>query len=443
MPEGGTIQQLNDVILKVERAISNIHGVEMFRTSIDDSRNGEVLIYFKDDGIYGDLPFILKNQLENLLLDFGGVNWSVSGVGRGFSNSISDNFRDESIILEGYNYNKLREYAERLRVHLSADSRVQDAEINSDISGATELVSEYTAVLDKTKLSLVNSSSLALSEYLMDEIYGREVTTKLLNKNEAVYLTSDVSSKFSIWDFNNSPILLDSVLLKADQMSSLFVEKRGGTISKRNQQYQLAVTYDFIGPFALAKSVKELSVARIRSLLPLGYTAFPNYEYKWNIQDRSQYLAIIIAILLTYIISSIALESLLKSMLVIYVVMISFIGIFVSFYLFDINFDQGGVMSFVFIVAITGGLGTTVIKDFYNPISYSKFLNRLVTIGLACAGIVCGVFPFILIGSEQLFWKSFAVGTMGGIVFFIAALIVYMPPFFFQGSKNKYSALSI
>src|SRR5690606_11386261 len=125
MPEGCTIEQLNEAIAKMENFVSRFDEVELFKTSITGYRDSEIAIYFKEEHEWGSFPYYLKSELESKAISLGGLDWAVYGVGRGFSNALYSGFRNSRIQLEGYNYDQLNEYAEFLRAELLQNPRIK------------------------------------------------------------------------------------------------------------------------------------------------------------------------------------------------------------------------------------------------------------------------------------------------------------------------------
>ena len=46
-------------------------------------------------------PFVLKSRIESKAISLGGLDWSVSGVGRGFSNALNSDYKSNRIVLTG------------------------------------------------------------------------------------------------------------------------------------------------------------------------------------------------------------------------------------------------------------------------------------------------------------------------------------------------------
>ena len=140
------------------------------------------------------------------------------------------------------------------------------------------------------------------------------------------------------------------------------------------------------------------------------------------------------------ILCSIILESLSQPLAIIAMIPISFIGVFLTFYLLDINFDQGGFASFILLCGIVVNSGLYIIND-YNILRkrrkaqaglalYLKAFNyKIIPVMLTILSTVLGLVPFVMHGQQEVFWFSFATGAMGDLLFSLAAIFFYMPLF--------------
>ena len=182
-------------------------------------------------------------------------------------------------------------------------------------------------------------------------------------------------------------------------------------------------------------------IEAINQILPLGYKAQkPESYWYWNRKDKKQYYLLLLIIIIIFFITSILFESLLKPLAVISLIPITFIGVFLTFYLFDFNFDQGGFASFILLSGLVVNAAIYIINDFNNLISrqgkaytirtYLKAFNqKIVAITLTILSTVLGLIPFIWGGQKEVFWFAFAGGAMGGLIFSLVAIVIYLPLF--------------
>ncbi|APY12027.1 hypothetical protein BWZ22_12665 [Seonamhaeicola sp. S2-3] len=442
MPDGCTIQQLNEAINKMESYLSRFDEIELFETRISSYRNSNISIYFKEDHEFSGFPYTLKSLLESKAISLGGLDWAVTGVGRGFSNALGTGSKQNRIILEGYNYDKLYGYAEQLQQQLidGSNSRVKDVEITSG-SWRDNALYEYYLDFDTNKLALANVSQNQLYGYLKSQVHsGRLAPITNNNELQHVKLVSDKYKKFNVWDLKNTPITIQNKQYKLNQLASIEKKKTGNTIKKNNQQYSLTVAYDFLGTTQLAQRVRESAIENFEPKLPLGYKVFEQKYRRWNKKEKTQYYYLFIVIAIIFFICAILLESLKQPFAIISMIPISFIGVFLTFYLFDFNFDQGGYASFILLCGISVNSALYIINDFNNlkkdypnrnnsSLYFKAFNYKIIPVVLTIVSTIVGLIPFVWHGQNEAFWFSFAVGSIGGLIFSLMGIFFYLPLF--------------
>jgi multidrug efflux pump subunit AcrB len=117
------------------------------------------------------------------------------------------------------------------------------------------------------------------------------------------------------------------------------------------------------------------------------------------------------------------------------------VGVFLTFFLFNLSFDQGGFASFVLLSGIVVNAALYILNDFNQyarsasrqiPLSrlYLKAFNgKIVPITLTVLSTVLGLVPFIAEGQDEVFWFALAAGTMGGLIFSVLAIMIFLPAF--------------
>ncbi|TWO31574.1 efflux RND transporter permease subunit [Seonamhaeicola sediminis] len=442
MPEGCTMEQLNEAILKMESYLSQFNEIELFETRISSYKNSNISIFFKEGFEFSGFPHTLKNLLESKVTSLGGLDWTVSGVGRGFSNALGNGYKQNRIVLEGYNYNKLYAYAEELKTQLidSSNSRVKDVEITSG-GWRDEALYEYYLDFNDYKLAVANVSQQQLYGYLKNQVHSGNLSSVIQNNElQHVKLVSDKYQYFTAWDLKNIPIFIRNKTCKLDQLASIEKKKTGNTIKKNNQQYTLTVAYDFLGSTQLAQKVREKAIEDFEPKLPLGYKIFQQKYNRWNKKDKSQYYYLFIVVGIILFICSILLESLKQPLAIIGMIPISFVGVFLTFYIFNFNFDQGGYASFILLCGISVNSALYIVNDFNNlkttypkrnitQLYFKAFNYKIIPVVLTIVSTIVGLIPFVWYGQNEAFWFSFAVGSIGGLIFSLLGIFLYLPLF--------------
>ena len=449
MPEGSTIHQLNDVIRQIELYIGAFDEVELFETNISSYRNANINIYFTREHEFGPFPYRLKSLLENKTISYGGLDWAITGVGRGFSNAMGTGYKSERIVLEGYNYDKLYHYAEQFQLHLekTSNSRVKDAEINSG-NWRNEALHEYYLEFKEKRVAMAGVSSSQLFEALKNTLQLGDITL-IAHENELqrITLVSNKRQNFNVWNLRNSPIIIEGIPYKLNELATIEKRKTGNEIKKYNQQYHLVVAYNFIGPEPLAEKFRKEQIGQYSKELPIGYRVFEEENSVWwDKDDKKQYLYLFVVLAIIFFICSILLESLVQPLAVIAMIPISFIGTFLTFYVLDLNFDQGGYASFILLSGISVNSALYIINDFNNlGIQYQKrksltlyvkaFNYKIIPIVLTITSTIAGLAPFVWGGQNEVFWFAFAAGSIGGLLFSLLGIFLFLP--LFIGTRQR------
>lgn len=452
MPEGSTIHQLNKAVKHMESYLAEFPEIDMYTTSIHSYRNAQITIYFHKESEKSYFPFYLKGLLIQKANSLGGMDWGIYGVGRGFSNSVSNDFRNSVILLYGYNYKKLYGYAEVLKDNLGKNPRVRKMQIRGKSSWfQPPLRSQLTVQLNEDMLSQLNYSTIEIFDALKRKSLRAESIGEYFigNQLDKVLLESD-KENFDKWKLQNEFLPAGDRKIKLKGIGEITKKPIGNDIYKKDQQYQLALEYDFVGPSELGTKVQEKHVENLNSILPLGYKATLR-TYNWRTGKSNRAVLLVLVIVIIFFICSVLFESLKQPFVILSLIPISFIGAFLTFYLFDVNFDQGGFASFILLAGITVNAGLYIINEYNNIIkqqkpglrSYMKAFNhKVVPIILTITSTIMGLVPFLLGGQSEPFWFAFAAGSIGGLIFSFLGLILFLPVFFLKREKKKLNRLT-
>lgn len=440
MPHGATIKQMNEAFEKLENFLSGFETIATFTSDVSSANRGEMVIMFKEEHEKDGSPEQVKNELIRFANTIGNGDSEVNGVGRGFSNRTSDEFRSESIKVIGYNYRKVLQYADILKQRLEKNIRVKKLHIGSDRSPKTKA---FAVEVDKEKLARNNSNINNLLGNLHSLTYSGTSSTRAYINDE--YTTIDIRPEkkveASVWDVRNRPLRGDKSVFRLEDVGDITEEKNFENITKRNQEYEVEVQYDFIGAYRLSEKVKEREMKAINQMMPVGFRVKEGNDWKnyWQreiggIDARILYILLVIGII--YFICAILLESLRQAAIVICITPISFIGCFLGGYFFGVGFDEGCLAAFILLSGLSVNAVLYILNDYNIKVregaprgirTYIKAYNaKIIPIFLTIASTLLGFIPF-LIGDINPFWKSLAIGTMSGLTFSLPVLIIYLP----------------
>lgn len=455
LPEDCTILQLNDVVKSMENFLSQFDEIETFITRISSSSRATIQVTFKPEFEETAFPARLKNLVIRSATNFGGANWSVSGVdSRSFSNNVISDFRNETFILTGYDYDRLYGYAERLADEISKKERVSKVDLQTRYGIAGN---EMNLDFDFSALSARGINPYRYFNSLQTRLYDGTIGAMLYNGGYTpVVLRSSDLSAFDLWHLNNIGIDVDKTGVKLSEFGQIQKKRTGLAIERENQSYSIQVVFDFMGPEKLSDSFKNEVISEWNSeILPVGFRLGAR-KYSLGSTDRTLYsLLILLVIAIIYVICSMIFESLRLPFAVILMIPISFIGVFLTFGLSDIPFDQGGFAAFVMLSGIVVNAGIYLVNEYSGRRELRKargrtldgtktrdyvraFNHKIHPIMLTIVSTVMGLVPFLFDGPSEVFWFPFAIGTISGMVLSVIALLFYMPIFCFK-EKKKFS----
>ena len=184
---------------------------------------------------------------------------------------------------------------------------------------------------------------------------------------------------------------------------------------------------------------KELET--FNAQLPMGYFAEDEQEsWSWGKKDNKQYALLLVVIAIIFFTTSILFNSLKQPLAIIFVIPISYIGVFLTFYLFELNFDQGGFASFVLLCGITVNASIYILNE-YNAVrlryrtldpvrAFVKAWNaKIVPIFLTVVSTILGFIPFMVGTGKEAFWFPLSAGTIGGLLMSILGIFIFLPVF--------------
>lgn len=446
-PEGGTILQLNNALQQIENYLKQFDEIEQFKCRIFNSKNSWIQIYFKPEYENGNFPHFLRSDLQTRAFLIGGMDWSINGVGTGFSNRIYNGRMNSNIKFYGYNYDKLYAIVEAVRLEILKNPRIEKSKIVSEVTYFDNTKHEYIFTAEEKKLAAyqVNYGNVFQN---IDQLLGTQTlySIPIDGKLQVLHLHSDEQKTYNIWDLMHQPLMVDNQHIRLNNMTDIQRKPTGNNLVKKNQEYQLILSWDLVGPEELKDDVIKETIEELEGSLPLGFRAEPLYQNHWNTEKDNPLLLLLLIIMIIYFICSILLESLTQPLSIIAMIPISFIGVFFSFSVLKLPFDQGGYASFVLLSGISVNAALYIINDMNNwrrkfparnkrSIYLKAFSHKLIPIILTISSTILGLIPFLINSKNEAFWFSLAVGTIGGLLFSLIAIFIYLP--LFTGGMRK------
>lgn len=445
LPNGSTLEQMNTLMKRMETYLSRFKEIRQFHTSIYSPRRASMQIYFKKEARNSGFPYTLKANMISKALELGGGSWGIYGLqDQGFSNDVRESAGSYRIRMYGYNYDELYEWAEKLKAKLLTHRRIKEVLINSEFSWWKDDYQEFYFNLNKERMAQEGIDAQVLFSAVRP-IFGKnlEIGSVAAEQGmEKIKLSSRQSAEYDIWAMQFFPYGVGNG--KHYKLSELATVEKGQMpqeIAKENQQYRLCLQYEYIGSNEMGNKIQKRDLEEFNKLLPMGYTAeSDSNSWSWGEKDNRQYLLLLVVIAIIFFTTSVLFNSLKQPLAIIFVIPVSYIGVFLTFYWFRLNFDQGGFASFVLLCGITVNASIYVLNE-YNSIrrrfprlsalrAYVKAWNaKVVPIFLTVVSTILGFIPFMIGEDKEAFWFPLAAGTIGGLVMSVIGIFFFLPVF--------------
>lgn len=448
LSHGHTVMQLDQIVRQMENYLAQFPQIELFTTRIQSYDKALIEVFFKAEYENTAFPMELKQDVISAASDFGGANWTVSGIDdRYFSNYIGGEGRGNAIELTGYNYDDLQSYAQKLSDYLAGNSRVKNIQIRS--SREQHPLTQIDMECDFERLAVSGVNPRMYYGRLQELLYRRS-----LPLSHSTLLRSSLSDSYDLWQANYVPISVSGHKISLSGVGNLRKSESKINIIKENQSYKLLVCYDFLGETKMNARVEKDAISYMNSeVLPVGYRA-KSTTYRFDIKEITLgyiYLTGLILIAM-FIILSILFESLRYPLSIIILVPVSLTGLFLVFGLSSYIFDQGGFSAMILSAGITVNAGIYLLWTYrrnlgealreqhtsnikVTRIYIKSFMHEIRPVLLTIVSTVIGLIPFLLDGPQEAFWFDFALGVICSLVFSLLAIILYLPVFAFLKRK--------
>ncbi len=447
LPNGATLSQMNYLIRQMESYLSEFKEIRQFQTNISSARQARIVIYFTKESERSGFPYQLNSQIIEKALQLGGGSWSVSGIPQqGFTNDVRESAGSTHLKYYGYNYDDLYYHASVFRDTLLNNRRIKEVFINYEYSNYKDDYVEYFFDLNKQRMAVENIRPAELFNSLNPVFLRDAYVDRVIGEDysENIKMSSKQSRLYDLWSLSNMSRTVNGKHYKLGELASITKGQTPQNIIKEQQQYVLFIQYDYVGAAQQGNRRLDEYLEMFNKRLPLGYSVNKEgYNYSWSKKDYKQYFLLGLIIVIIFFMTSILFNSLKQPLAIIFVIPVSYIGVFLTFYLFKLNFDDGGFASFILLCAITINASIYLINE-YNRIvrrkpkmsllrAYIKSWNiKIVPIFLTIISTILGLIPFMVGLGKESFWFPLAAGTIGGLIMSFIGIFLFLPLFLFK-----------
>lgn len=444
LPNGSTIDQMNELVMKMEAFLTTRPDISYFTADIRSALRADISVHFTKKAGKTAAPYRLKSDVIRKALTLGGGSWSVYGLeDMGFNNAVSETAGHYQVKMTGYNYDDLEEYAEEFRKKLLERQRIKDVTVGSEFSWVKSDYSEFFLEIDRDAMA---RRGIGVGELYaaLKPVFGRDMAAgTVAATGDRILLSSRQSGRYDVWALMNMPFTAGGKTFKLSDFASVQRVNAPRTVAKENQQYRLCLQYEYVGSDTQGRKLLKKDMEEFEVRLPMGFKMeSPEIDYSWNMNKASNWWLILLVVAVIFFTTSIQFNSFKIPLVIIFTIPVSFIGVFLVFWLAGLNFTQGGFAAFVLLCGITVNAAIYLLDEYRRTGNYLRAFNiKIVPILLTVLSTALGFIPF-MIGDDgrDYFWFPFALGTIGGLVMSLIA-IVFLLPCLTSKTSNKFYVL--
>lgn len=438
LPFGNTLDQMDFIMREFEAYLKGVEGVDQFVTNVISGQYGQITITFKEAYEKGALPYQLKGKLSVKSTDWSGAQWNIYGVGQGFyTGGGGEGIPSFRVEMKGYNFDELERQSEVLAEKLLRHKRIQTVNTNERLSYNEQKTREYVLRLNQNQIALGGTNQFEVLNTLQDlsKPQGPSTYLELADQNYGLMLRERQSENFSKFDLEQKGLISgEDRILKISDYGTLNLENTTNALHKEDRQYIRSVSFEYMGSAKFGNEYLDEVLDEMKVLMPIGYEA-KKQTWSWNSEKaKREYGLLGLLVVGIFFICTILFENFKQPFYIIFLIPISFIGLFLIFSLFDFYFDQGGYAAFVMLGGLAVNAGIFILNDFNNRKTgvfnrnilksvAGKAIPILLTVLSTCFGLV----PFLIEGQNEIFWFSLAIGTIGGLVFSMVGVFWILP----------------
>ncbi len=442
-PYGTTVEQINTVFKQLENFLSRFPEIDKFITHIHSAQNAQIEILFKKKAQKSMFPYLLKNQIAAFAFDLGAIDWIIYGYGKSiYTGTGGASLPSYIVSLKGYNYQQILKEADTLSKIILQHPRVSKVERTSPFSYHAK-AEVFNINFDRKKLAYyhqnIRQQALLLQSLSAERNYDFAIFRH--NRYQKIKLEPKLSHHLDFWQIKNKNFGTDTHFLRIKNVAKIKRKKLMSEIYRINQEFEVYLRYDYVGSTKFGDKYLKKILKKAKKILPLGYHAQKKKDnfwfYSWE-KPSKPYILILLVVAIIYFVTSVLFESFKQPLAILLLIPVSFIGVFLTFYLFDLNFDMGGFASFIVLSGLTVNSGIYLINDYnhfrqnkpekYHIIHYLRaFRHKIQPIVLTIVSTALGMLPFIWGGQKESFWFTLAAGTIGGLIFSIVGIILALP----------------
>lgn len=437
-PNGWTTEQLDQVIRRFEQWImAYALKLDQVQAQIVSGQEAYLTVTFTDQAEREKLPRKLKEELQQLTLEYSDIQWSIESMGMAFDN-YQESQANFSVTFMGYEYAGLDRLINRFSDSLNTSPRITKVNPHEVLSWSAqprdvmklELQHSSMARHQVTTKSLLPALHLSSQDwspqgFFPDPTSGRQIPIRM--KEEGF-------EQRDLHHLLHAPMVIDSHLVRLGSIGNIEIAPSSSEVHKENQQYIRRVSYTYLGTRTFGKKhLSALAEQFEMEMLP-GYRIIIPDEFSISAEKRTErILSIGLIIGLIFVICTVLFESFIYPLIVIAIIPLAYLGMFATFTILEIPFDQGAFASLMLLAGLAVNHTLFLLYHLRHLPNRSAevvlqiFQTKLLPVALTTLSTCVGLLPILLDGQNSPFWDTFAWGVIGGLLPATLLIFIVLP----------------
>lgn len=445
LPAGSTFEDTKKTILQFEKlALSKPYPKEV-KTEIYGN-SARMSIEFPPKIEFSAYPYMLKQELIQLATNMAGIGIGVSGFDpQGYYYSPSaGSFLPYSIVLKGYDFERLKRVAEGLRESLLMHRRIEEVKIvfqRRYYWGGERKYYSMEINFDALRNYGVNPRNFLYEIGTILHSRGTFQRIKVGQREMDLEVRPDIKEP-ELEDLMKMELISpEGVPYRISGVVNLKERTSKGGIDREDQEYVAVVQWDYLGSYKKGEALKKVIFKNLT--LPPGFSKSLEVPSWWMSGEEIKQLkfAIIISLVLIFILLSMLYESIIQPFVVMIAIPLALIGVFIGFVISDFPFDSTAYIGLILLFGIVVN-NAIILVDHTNNYLRKGFspgeaavrgaMERVRPIFITSATTVLGMLPLVFLhrGSQTDIWTTLALCTVGGLTASALLVPVVIPVFY-------------
>ncbi len=414
-PQGSPLEETDKILRSFEAvALPYADLTEQMVTEISESYGGNLAITLKEGAAVVPDAYRLLNDLAYLSARTGNVASSVMGLEQSFGSGFAGQQAQHRIVLQGPGYRELQQVAETLAGRLQENPRVRNVDVNAQWGGRPNR--NFVLRPDGDRLATHGLDRSALLDALALDLGGRTPFGEIEWNGERMALIGRAEDgRMREQTFRERVRTQRSGSFRLTDVADLGREEALARIIRRDQSYERAVAFDFLGPSRMAAEYSR----EVRAAFPLPVGVRFAQDGTFLFQDdavRSDMWRVLVgAVVCVWLIVAALLNRWKTALFVLGSVVWATSGVAAGALAHDLDFGRGAMAGALLCIGVVVNNsillyhGRSVAGDWA-----ATYRAHTRTILLTTGTTLAGLLPMILWGTDP-FWEQLAVVTAWGL----------------------------